>query len=272
MEHPRNAPALPAVERLYFPGPHRNALESHLPPPRTSTPRTSTRPHVHVTLTYAASLDSRIALAPGQPTALSGAASKAMTHFLRTRHDAILVGAGTAIADDPGLNSRLADAVDAGDLSLQPRPIVLDRRGDWQVCRESRVVRTASAARGKAPWIFVGADAVHAVPAQQRAAVEGCGGQYLVGESWQQVLDSLAERGIQSLMVEGGARVINDLLTDHADTIDAFILTLAPTFLGAGGVEVVPRRKDQHSPAVQFHDVKWVPLESDVVMCARVAA
>lgn len=66
------------------------------------------QPHTnrpHVTLTYAQSLDAKIAGANGNQLILSGKESLVMTHWLRTMHDAILVGVGTALNDDPQLNS-----------------------------------------------------------------------------------------------------------------------------------------------------------------------
>lgn len=62
-----------------------------------------------VTLTYAQSIDGSIAAVRGVPTLLSGRASLQMTHTLRTLHDAILVGVGTVVADNPSLNARFAE-------------------------------------------------------------------------------------------------------------------------------------------------------------------
>lgn len=62
-----------------------------------------------VTLTYAQSIDGSIAAVRGSPTLLSGARSMQMTHMLRTMHDAILVGVGTILADNPSLNARFAE-------------------------------------------------------------------------------------------------------------------------------------------------------------------
>lgn len=62
-----------------------------------------------VTLTYAQSIDGSIAAVRGSPTLLSGARSMQMTHMLRTMHDAILVGVGTILADNPSLNARFVE-------------------------------------------------------------------------------------------------------------------------------------------------------------------
>ena len=89
---------------LDFPEQDRAWLKGYLP--SDAAPRhDDTLPFV--TLTFATSLDSALSLAPGTQTALSGPQSKAMTHFLRSEHDAIMVGVGTAVADNPSLNCRL---------------------------------------------------------------------------------------------------------------------------------------------------------------------
>ncbi|TKA44247.1 hypothetical protein B0A49_13549, partial [Cryomyces minteri] len=235
---------------LHFPPSDRAFLDPYLPPTSnatstttdttatttTTTPPRPTRPFT--TLTFATSLDSALALAPSTPTPLSGPASKAMTHYLRARHDAILVGVGTALADDPSLNCRLAGAGVQG----QPRPVVLDPRVRWDVAA-SRVLGLARAGRGRAPWVVVAAD----VDARQRDALEAGGGAYLTlpaaaasapaAFAWEDVLALLAARGITSVMVEGGGAVINALLLpQHAPLVDAVVVTIAPTWLGRGGV------------------------------------
>ncbi|KAL5345298.1 2,5-diamino-6-(ribosylamino)-4(3H)-pyrimidinone 5'-phosphate reductase [Pseudogymnoascus australis] len=94
-----------------------------------------------------------LAARPGVRTTLSGPATKAMTHYLRSKHGAILIGAGTALADDPGLSCRLAGAGEGDDpLSWQPRPVILDPRGRWGV-EGSKVLRLAREGRARAPWV-----------------------------------------------------------------------------------------------------------------------
>lgn len=253
-----------AIEKLFFPSYQRKLLEPYLPD--VNGPMPEGRPWV--TLTYACSLDSQIAVAPGAQTVLSGPASKAMTHYLRTKHDAILVGSGTAITDDPGLNSRLSDAIDAG-LTLQPTPVVLDRRGRWQLSEDSKVMRLAREGRGKGPIVFV--DHAVEVPDELEEMLAEVDGAYTYYSSFENMLKFLYSTGHKSVMIEGGATIINAMLNEHAQLIDSIIVTYAPVFLGQGGVSVCPPKHEGRStePVARFEKVAWIPLDEDVVMCAK---
>ncbi|AEO55257.1 hypothetical protein MYCTH_40367 [Thermothelomyces thermophilus ATCC 42464] len=236
---------------------------------------------VHLTLTYAHSLDAALARAPGVRTVLSGPASKAMTHYLRARHDAILVGVGTAVADDPGLNSRLRGAAGLVRVGSQPRPVVLDPRGRWLVGAESKVVRLAAEGKGLGPWVFVGEGVV--VDEGRRKLLERVGGGYVavpLGRKgrfeWGDVLGVLGRKGIRSVMVEGGGEVINSLLArDGKAFVDSVIVTIAPTWLGQGDVVVSPPRMEgpagEPPEQLRLTDVKWCPMGEDVVLCGRIA-
>ncbi|KAG6016854.1 hypothetical protein E4U41_004334, partial [Claviceps citrina] len=132
------------AEQLSLPASSAAALEPHLPPP--STAGSPTRPFV--TLTFATSLDAALSLAPGTRTRLSGPLSKAMTHHLRSRHAAILIGVSTLLADDPALNSRIAGA------TSQPRPVILDPHLRWRPRPSDRVLETCRAGAGRAPFVL----------------------------------------------------------------------------------------------------------------------
>ncbi|KAL2128485.1 hypothetical protein VTI74DRAFT_9117 [Chaetomium olivicolor] len=271
-------------EELTFAASSAALITPYLPPqsPLSSTAEAS--PYPHVTLTYAHSLDASIAAAPGTRTVLSGPQSKAMTHFLRAHHDAILVGAGTAVADDPGLNSRLAasSSVSEGGLKeggvKQPRPVVLDPRGRWEVSETSKVVRLAREGRGLGPWVLVGAETE--VGEGRRGAVEAVGGRFIPVHArgsmrrfeWQDVLAVLKREGLGSVMIEGGGEVINSLLTPPGNGfVDSVIVTIAPTWLGRGGVVVSPpRTAGDNGRPVRLTGVTWCPLGEDVVLCGRI--
>ena len=267
---------------LCFPEQDALKLGPHLPPCQTA--RATSGPQdgrPFVTLTFATSLDSALALAPGTRTALSGPQSKAMTHFLRTRHDAICVGVGTAIADDPGLNSRLESAT----IETQPRPIVIDPHGRWHLSESTRVLRLARDGKGLAPFIIT----VQQPPASLRELLEAHGGKYIVmsptahsdGDHfkpspkrflWKDVFGCVAAEGLRSIMIEGGGDIINSILeAPNYDLVDSVIVTIAPTWLGQGGVVVSPPRMVDGAglptPAVRLSNVSWHPLGEDVVLC-----
>ncbi|KAI4144638.1 MAG: hypothetical protein LQ340_006574 [Diploschistes diacapsis] len=273
-------PPLPA-DTLYFAPPMSGFLVSYLPSQQPVPPRG----FPHVTLTYATSMDSFLALSPTTPTPISGAGTKAMTHYLRSCHDAILVGVGTAIADNPTLNCRLAGAGGYGGIGWMhhPRPIVIDPSARWQINDESNVLRAVKQGRGRAPWIIVAPGSP--VDQQKIETLKAHGGKYLgltdydarYRLSWASIFRALADAGIRSVMVEGGGIVINELLRpENVGLVNNVIVTIAPTYLGTGGVVVCPNRRIDHLgtpiPALRFRDVRWQPLGEDVVMCGRLNA
>lgn len=272
------------AEVLHFPAEDAAKLEAYLPPRQSTESPSGDRQRPFVTLTFATSLDSSLALAPGVRTALSGPQSKAMTHYLRSRHDAILVGVGTAVADDPGLNCRIAGDETGDTVSPhQPRPIVIDPHDRWALTHDSRVLTTQRRGLGLAPFIVT---AVREPDATKRQLLESHGGKYIVlgtsGDSdsgssrfsWDDVLASVASNGLHSIMIEGGGSIINTLLApENSHLVDSVIVTIAPTWLGRGGVVVSPNRvydsNHQATAAARLSDVKWQPLGDDVVLCGR---
>ena len=172
-----------------------------------------------VTLTYAQSLDGSIAARAGHPLAISGPESQTFTHSLRAAHDAILVGIGTVLADNPRLNVRLVPG-------KNPQPILLDSR-----------LRMPSYANllqdGNLPWVITtpAAEASRQADLEKQGAKvfrlpEGsCGGIDLTA-----LLAKLWEMGITSLMVEGGAQVITSFITSKL--VDQVIVTVAPVLVG----------------------------------------
>lgn len=268
-------------DALDFPDTDRIFLEPQLPPQDGSTAHPN-KPFT--TLTFATSLDSSLALSPGTRTVLSGPQSKAMTHYLRSRHDGILIGVGTAVADDPGLNCRIRGVGGYGGpgLESQPRPIVLDPSARWDFSAESKLFQLCREGRGRAPWIVT---ACPEPPAEKAALLARYGGRYVsfamggAGEGscrvdWAGLLGMLWTLGLRSVMVEGGGRVINSLLEPgFSALVDRVIVTIAPTWLGQGGVVVSPARRfdgeGRAMPAARLRDVQWYPFGEDVVLCGR---
>ena len=279
-------PALTSItstppDALHFPEASRGFLTPYLP---ADDLQLSPEGLPHVTLTYATSMDSCVSLAPGIQTVLSSPESKAMTHFLRSKHDAIVVGVGTAIADNPALNCRLEGVGGYGGVGWdgQPRPVVIDPGARWLITPQTKVLQTVEQGKGRAPWVIM-APGFQMDP-MRLEILKYYGGKYLGLTEfdkkwrlrWEAILKALAAEGIKSVMIEGGGMVINELLQpDNADLITSVVVTIAPTYLGKGGVSVSPTaRLDQtgrpQATLPRFRDIRWQPVGGDdVVFCGR---
>jgi diaminohydroxyphosphoribosylaminopyrimidine deaminase / 5-amino-6-(5-phosphoribosylamino)uracil reductase len=180
----------------------------------------------HVILKLAVSPDERIGAAGHKPVAITGEAAKARMHLLRAQCDAILVGIGTVLADDPLLTCRLP-----GMVKRSPVRVVLDR--SLRIAGDSRLVHSA---RETPLWVFASelADAPAAVK------LGGAGAQVIrvaptdTGLDLTAVLHALAERGITRLLVEGGSRVASSFVA--AGMVDEFWLLRGSEEVGADGV------------------------------------
>lgn len=168
-----------------------------------------------VTLSYAQSLDGSLTLRPGAALSLSGPESLNLTHHLRSLHDGILVGIGTVVADDPQLTVRMSSGP-------SPQPIVLDSQ--LRIPAAARLCRPG----GRPCWVL----SSQAADARTDANLEviSLPGDDAGHVCLRQALGALHQRGIQSLMVEGGAHVIQAFLRHQL--VDAVVLTVAPTFVG----------------------------------------
>ncbi|WEJ92566.1 2,5-diamino-6-(ribosylamino)-4(3H)-pyrimidinone 5'-phosphate reductase [Yamadazyma tenuis] len=184
-----------------------------------------------------------------------------MTHYLRSEHDAILVGIGTVLADNPKLNCRY----NGGN---SPIPVVIDPLCQWEYAK-SQLHQICESGQGRAPIIIIDDKSM---PSQDNERILGLqGGRYLKlpllsnrTNNWSIILDVLYELGIKSVMVEGGAKIINELLAYKEPIIDSLIITIGPVFLGNEGVEVSPSRH------VDLSNVKWWSGIQDSIMCASV--
>lgn len=188
----------------------------------------------HVTLTFAQSQDGKIA-GPGKvQLALSGSESMLMTHTLRILHDGILVGIGTVLNDNPQLNARLLSH--PPPVSDLPRPIVLDSNLRMPV--ECKLIRNYRSGIGRQPLVLSSSQA----SAERRKELEKAGAEIVsidhlssaVLLDWSTILEHIHQAGIQRLMVEGGAAVIDSLM-QHPQHIDALLVTIAPLQVGPAG-------------------------------------
>ncbi len=182
-----------------------------------------------VTLKLAVSADGKAGLAGRRPAAITGEAVRERVHSCRAMHDAILVGIGTALADDPLLTVRLP-----GMLQRSPVRIVLDTA--LRLSPESQLARGA---REVPLWILAGPDSLpgRADALRARGAevlpVGGTGGQLDLSLA----LKLIAARGITRLLVEGGPTVAAAFLT--ARLVDTAVLLRSPVVIGADGIDAL---------------------------------
>jgi len=284
---------VPGIIPLTLPPDHRAMLERYLPSllpmsthniesdpesdaeriiPGNSLPNSL----VPITLTYAMSLDAQISLSPGVQTVLSGPETKAMTHYLRSRHNGILVGVGTAEADDPSLNCRFAeDGVNVVRMDRQPRPLVLDPSARWSCRKDCKLLQLAQRGQGKPPIWIVNDGNKQKISQQKIDEIHAVGGTIITIPktenkfNWEYLLVSLRQFNIHSLMVEGGGKVIQDLLRPINRTfLSCAIVTIAPVWLGDGGVSVCPFRsmESKDKEVARLKNVSWLQMGEDVVM------
>jgi diaminohydroxyphosphoribosylaminopyrimidine deaminase / 5-amino-6-(5-phosphoribosylamino)uracil reductase len=181
----------------------------------------------HVILKLAVSSDDKIAAGGHKPVAITGEAAKTRVHLLRAQCDAILVGIGTVLADDPLLTSRLP-----GMAARSPVRVVLDRA--LRSPGDSRLVHSA---RQTPLWVVTSelADA----PAATKLGAAGAQVVRIAptdtpGLDLPAVLHALSERGITRLLVEGGSEVASSFVaTGLADEI---WLLRGPSAIGADGI------------------------------------
>ncbi len=168
-----------------------------------------------VALKAAISLDGHIATAQGESRWITGSEARSHGHALRAGHDAILVGIGTALADDPRLTCRI-------DGGTHPVPVVLD----------SRMRLPASAALLEHPrgaLVYVAEDAPEGeLPGAEVVRVRRIAG----GLDVRQVLEDLGRRGLHRVLVEGGGQVHRSML--EADVVDHLHVYVAGVVIPGG--------------------------------------
>jgi len=174
-----------------------------------------------ITVKYAQSLDGRIATSQGNARWISSEASRRFAHRLRAQHEAIMVGIGTVLADDPQLTVRLVKG-------RNPLRIVLDSR--------LRILPIAQVLRDDGKTLIV---TTEAKAEKKIEALHQQGKEVLVAQRGQDgrvelvsVMKQLAERGISSILVEGGAEVITSFLKEGL--VNRMVVITAPLILGKG--------------------------------------
>ena len=206
-----------------------------------------------VTLSYAQSVDGSIAARPLRPVTLSSEKSFEMTHLLRSRHDALLVGINTVLVDDPRLTVRRCQ----GD---NPQPVVLDSRlrcpDDARLWthpdKHPLLFTTAAAPAGEFARLEARGASIHVMPKDRMGRVN------LIS-----ALQCLADRGVKRLMVEGGATVINSFL--QGGLVDYCVITVVPKLIG--GVKAMDNlRAADDVPPLSIVDCLYQPLGGDLII------
>jgi diaminohydroxyphosphoribosylaminopyrimidine deaminase / 5-amino-6-(5-phosphoribosylamino)uracil reductase len=200
----------------------------------------------HVILKLAVSADDKIGAAGHKPVTITGEAARTRVHLLRAQCDAILVGIGTVLADDPVLTCRLP-----GMETRSPVRVVLDRA--LRIPGTSRLVHSA---RQTPLWIMT--SGLAEAPAAMKL---GAAGAQVIrvaatstppGLDLPEVLRALSEKGISRLMVEGGARAASSFVS--AGLVDEVWLLRGPDTVGADGVpalDALPLSALTGSPALK---------------------
>ena len=216
-----------------------------------------------VTLKLATSLDGKIATTKGESQWITGAAARRRVHRMRAEVDAVAVGIGTALADDPRLTARDMD----GDVR-QPTRVVFDTQARMRT--ESTLALTAN----EVPVIVVASDDA---PEPAVNGLENMGVTVLrvAGDDparARAALSLLAEREIQSVLVEGGARLAGAIL--NADVVDRVEWMLAPMLIG--GTDAPSALGDPGAAALadapRLHDPSVEMVGEDLVISGRVRA
>lgn len=213
----------------------------------------------HVTLKLASSLDGKIATRTGESRWITGPQARALVHRMRADHDAIAVGIGTALADDPQLTARGID----GPIR-QPVRVVFDSFARLPL--DGTLVRSA----GEVPVIAaVGAHA----PYDRVAALQDAGVEVIACATPRPAIDdvlaALGERDLQSLFIEGGAGLAGAFLEARAvDVVQWFCAPMliggdeAPGAVGGAGVATL-------ADAGRLSHVRYATVGADLHVSGR---
>jgi diaminohydroxyphosphoribosylaminopyrimidine deaminase/5-amino-6-(5-phosphoribosylamino)uracil reductase len=216
-----------------------------------------------VTWKYAASLDGRTAAGDGSSRWITGPQARADVHRLRAESDAVLVGSGTVLADDPHLGVRKHDT------DRPPIRVVLDSNARTPV--GARILDDVSPT-----WVLVAEDAA---AGENAAALRKAGAEVIAvpralrgeGLDLARALGVLHERQIVSVLLEGGARVAGSFLAERL--VDRVIGYVAPLLIGGGGLAALTGPgAPTLDAALRLRLDEITPIGTDVRLVARPAA
>lgn len=206
-----------------------------------------------VTVHYAQTIDGRIASRTGDAHWVSGEQSLRFAHELRAANDAVLVGIGTVLTDDPRLTVRLVNGE-------SPVRVIVDSKlripRDANVLTET-VSRTIVATTPYAPEIAARAIRnTGALVIRARASEDGT-------VDLSDLLMRLRTRGIRSVLIEGGRGIITSALREHL--VDRLTVCIAPKVLGEGIAAVGDLNIERLREAVTFSRARFISCGEDVI-------
>lgn len=212
-----------------------------------------------VTVKFAQSLDGRIATITGDSQWISSSGARRFAHQLRREHDAIMVGIGTVLADDPQLSVRLVKGRD-------PLRIVVD--STLRIPLTARVL-----ADGAASHTLVVTSEAAEMSREREIAELGAeilrlpSGPDNSGVDIERLLEALGRRRIASVLVEGGKGMITSLLAARA--VDRLVSVIAPKIIGKGLEAIGNLDITRLDDAITFLSVKTRKLGPDIVFDGR---
>ena len=211
-----------------------------------------------VRLKLAASLDGFVAAPGGDSKWISGEQNRELVHRWRAEADAVAVGVGTALADDPLLTARDVEVV------RQPNRVVFDTSA--RLSLDSKLVRTVTDA---ALLVVVGPGA----DAERTRALQRAGAELVViagrnpVQRVEAALSELGRRGVTSLLLEGGPVLAGSF--SAAGSIDQLSLFIAPLLLGGGRPQMQNEGAAQIADATRALSLESEPSGEDVLLRAR---
>lgn len=208
-----------------------------------------------VTVSYAQSVDGSIATRNREQLRLSSHQSMVLTHRIRATCDAIVIGINTLLVDNPLLTVRLA-------VGASPQPIVLDSH--LRIPLQARLLERTD----HRCWLAC----TDVSDPTRVGAVERRGGEVICCRrdrdnrvDLPHLLQQLGERGIRSIMVEGGGQVITSFL--EARLVDQLIITIAPRLVG--GLPVLDRPAVSNGSRLQLKEVSYQSCGPDLILWAQ---
>ncbi|MFH1652696.1 MAG: bifunctional diaminohydroxyphosphoribosylaminopyrimidine deaminase/5-amino-6-(5-phosphoribosylamino)uracil reductase RibD [Pseudomonadota bacterium] len=210
-----------------------------------------------VTMKAAISLDGKIALEDGTSKWITNESCRRYVHKIRSEHDAVMVGFGTVLADNPRLNVRLDD----DDLS-QPRAIVIDERLKISMeCNlynrkagELIIATTKNAPPEKFDKLVAKGFDLITLQEDDRGYID-----------LMELFSQLAQKEIVSVMVEGGATLFSELINENL--VDRVVACISPKFLGGKSIDLMPTLDVVDiASAPMLNNIKLLEFDGDVVL------